>query len=398
MGNEMIKPNFSRMWRTWQKLPLRICQAMAAVGVCLLALVPAVLYAHSVGQVQTTKYYAPETVQLLISRAGSGSPGFQVGDTISYIVQFSPVANGATVGAAGYITDYIPPGMQVVGAAIVQQSGSGGFSNIAPDLPGTTDRGWGGGANTFAAPFATAAYANIFGGTNQCSANALTNNCNGSIAQVYADTGIFFSTDSRTTVFPALPTRIAQGTNGYVINPTAANQLNGIIGQTTATTHNLWDAQQTNAFGTTALPGATPNANASQGIISSGGRHAAPFGAGSAVAGPQTGYPLDATGGIGPWQRISYPGSRIGDLNNGPAFDTDSTYDNPAINDAQTVLGNPTSLGWNVSPVNPLPANTNAVRWAVGVLVVPQIRYVKISLKINSLVLEFCRVSPLRRS
>jgi hypothetical protein len=39
--------------------------------------------AHSVGQVQTTKYFAPETVSLLVARAASGSPGFVVGDTIS---------------------------------------------------------------------------------------------------------------------------------------------------------------------------------------------------------------------------------------------------------------------------------------------------------------------------
>lgn len=354
--------------------------AQRALWVLLSLLLVQNAWSHSVGQVQTTKFFAPETVQMLIARAGSGTPGFRVGDSISYIVQFTPIANGATIGAAGYVTDYIPPGTEVIDASFVQQVGAGTYVAISPSLPGGIDNGWAGGQNTYAAPFNTPAYDS----TGLCSTYARTNNCNGSVAQQYADTGIFFSTDSRTAAFPSPPSRILQSTNGFVINPTGAGQLNPILGQTVATTHNLWDAQQTNAFGTTSLPTLTPNANSSQGIISSSGRRAAPFGAGSAVAGPQSGYPLDATAGVGPWQRIAYPGSRIGTRINGPAFDRDSTYDNTALSETVAVKGEYTTLGWNLSPSNPLPSGTNAVRWAVGKLVVGQNKFVKLTLRLTA--------------
>ena len=83
---------------------------------CCFLLVPAGASAHSVGQVQTTKYFAPETLQMIRDRTLQGGDTLRAGDIVSYIVQFTPVANGATVGAGGYITDYIPLNTEVVGA------------------------------------------------------------------------------------------------------------------------------------------------------------------------------------------------------------------------------------------------------------------------------------------
>lgn len=124
-------------------------------------------------------------------------------------------------------------------------------------------------------------------------------------------------------MFPALPSRILQGVNGYDISPTAAGQLNPIIGQNRATIHNLRDANKTNAFGSIAAavaalvqPASTaPSVNATE-------RGATPYNSGSAVAGPQTGYTLDNAANAGPWQRVAYAGSRIGDNTNGPATAT----------------------------------------------------------------------------
>jgi uncharacterized repeat protein (TIGR01451 family) len=350
--------------------PLRLLLGLAA------ALLPAQLVAHSVGQMQTTKYLAPETVQMLINRANGGTPGFVAGDIVTYIIQFSPVANGATVGVAGYVTDYIPPNTEVVGAAIVVPNGSS-FVEVAPSLPGTIDNGWGRGQRTFSGPFAT----NAYDATGLCAAAGKTDNCNGSLAHLHADTGIFFSTDARTAVFPAVPTRIAQGTNGYYINPTAVGQLDSIVGNPSgsATTHNLWDAAMTNAFGSGSLPAASPRS--AQPILTSAGSGGAPFGAGSPVAGPQTGYPLDYTAGVGPWQRIAYSGSRIGSTAAGPATTAASTL-NEAAADPLAIKGSPTALGHALSPSNPLPAGTNAVRWALGGLVVGQNKYVRISLRL----------------
>ena len=359
--------------------PRAWAHALTALALCTVAYNA---IGHSVGQVQTTKFLAPETVQLLIGRAGSGTPGFQVGDIVSYIIQFTPVANNATYGVAGYVTDYIPPGTEVVGAAIVQPSG-GNYVAVAPGLPGSIDNGWSGGQNTYLiAPYNS----NAFDATGLCAAPApvYTNNCNGSVAQVYADTGIFYSTDPRTAQFPAYPARIRQSSNGYNIAPTAAGQLNPIIGQTQATTHNLWDADQTNAFGSLqAAITAAPAPKSPQLQISSSGRRAAPFGAGSAVAGPQSGFPLDSTGSVGPWQRIAYGGSRIGTTSTGPATAIATTkFDTTP--DTLAVKGVPTSAGANLSPSTPLPASTNAVRWSVGALAVGQNKYVKISLRLTA--------------
>jgi uncharacterized repeat protein (TIGR01451 family) len=334
--------------------------------------------AHSVGQTQTTKFLAPETVNMLIAKAGTGSPGFQVGDTVSYIIQFTPVSNGATHGVAGYVTDYIPPGTEVIGASFVAPSGAT-YSDVTPAMPGSIDNGWGGGRTTFSGVFGNNAYDT----TGLCAAAGQTNNCNGSLAQLHADTGIFYSTDPRTAVFPPVPARIQQGTNGYYINPTAVGQLDTLVGNpsNTATTHNLWDASSTNAFGSGSLPAGSPQSP--QPILSSSGRGGAPFGAGSPVAGPQTGYPLDYTGTVGPWQRISYFGSRIGTLTAGPATSGSTTTTEP-IADQFAIKGTPTSMGTTVTPASPLPSNTNAVRWAVGELVVGQIEYVRISLRLTA--------------
>ncbi len=353
-------------------------------SICLVALVTMLgmagsVHAHSVGQVQTTKFLAPETVDMLVARAGLGTPGLQVGDTLSYIIQFSPVANAANVGAGGYITDYLPPGAEVIGASIVNKDSSGNFYTIPPSLPGGIDLGWGNrGQQTFGAPFNVSTYDS----TGRCTAAGYTNNCNGRLTELYADTGIFFSTDPRTAVFPALPTRIQEATNGYNINPTGAGQLLPIMGLTNATTHNLWDANQTNAFGSTALAiaGLAAPKSSQINLITAGkiGQGTTPYNAGSAVAGPQTGYQLDDTGQVGPWQRIAYLGSRIGDNTLGPAT--------AANNSTTAVGGSSTSIGWNLSSSNPLPSGTNAVRWAVGKLVVGELKYVKISLRITDTV------------
>jgi large repetitive protein len=335
--------------------------------------------AHSVGQVQTTKFLAPETVSMLEAKYDSGSnsnPGFQVGDIVSYIIQFTPVQNDATVGVAGYITDYIPPGVVVVGADMVNVDANGNFYVVPPKFPGGIDFGWGdrGAVTTFLAPFNTAAYDT----TGSCTAAGYTSgNCDARINQLYADTGIFYSTDPLTAVYPPLPARIAQGTNGYNINPTSAGKLNAILAQSQATTHNLWDANQSNAFGagTQAIVTAIVSPKSPDLYLGNSGAGPTPYRAGSAVAGPQTGYTLDNTGLVGPWQRIAYAGSRIGDPTTGPATA-------PDISDT-AVGGMATSLGYSLSEANPLPAGTNAVRWAVGKLVVGQISYVRIKLKIT---------------
>ena len=87
-----------------------ITSAWVCTSAVLLSVLSTGVQAHSVGQVQTTKFLSPQTVQVLQNRIAAGQPGgFQVGDVMTYIIQFTPVRNGANTGVAGYITDYIPP-------------------------------------------------------------------------------------------------------------------------------------------------------------------------------------------------------------------------------------------------------------------------------------------------
>lgn len=348
------------------------------------------VHADSVGQVQTTKYFAPETVALIKQRVqdvANGVPGatlgFKAGDTVSYIIQFTPVNNGATIGAGGYITDYIPPGVQVINAQFVQPDGNGGFYQIAPPPPATMPDGWGRrGTFTYTAGWTSDPYT-----IAKCAAAGKTlANCAGSLAQLVADTGIFYSTDPRTAVFydPSTDGRVRQWApplgNGYYVCPVASAGLVTLIGgggvatcgtPNSVTTHNLWDAAMTNAFGskpasTTALAAVSPSAgNAS--LIPTG-KGAAPYNAGSPVAGPDSGYQLDYTGNVGPWKRISYPGSMVGSNASGPAL---------AIG-TPTVVATPTSAGDSF----PLPLTTNAVRWSAGRLTVGQQSYVKITMQL----------------
>ncbi len=350
--------------------------------------------ADSVGQVQTTKYFAPETVAMLKQRVtdvANGVPGatlgFKQGDTVSYIIQFTPIANNSNIGAGGYITDYIPAGTQVVGAWFVQPDGAGGFYQTSPPAPAQMANGFGnGGAGAFRAGWTTDAYT-----ISTCTAAGRTlANCTGNLAQLYADTGIFYSNDPRTAVFadPGTDGRVQQWSaptgNGYNICPTRGNQLVPLMGGVVtgcaaggASTHNYWDAAMTSAFGTTAASITTlAGLPRSAGIVAidTDGSMVPPFNAGSAVAGPDSGYQLDYSGNVGPWQRISYAGSMMG--SNAFAATT-----NPAtVMGTNTVLATPTFSGAGF----PLPASTNAVRWAAGRLVVGTQNFVKISLLLTS--------------
>ncbi|MBK9160122.1 MAG: DUF11 domain-containing protein [Nitrosomonadales bacterium] len=351
-------------------------------------------HADSVGQVQTTKYFAPETVAMIKQRVqdvANGVPGatlgFKQGDTVSYIIQFTPIANNSDIGAGGYITDYIPAGAQVAGAWFVQPDGMGGFYQTSPPAPAQMANGFGnGGAGTYTATWTSDPYT-----IATCTAAGRTlANCTGNLAQLYADTGLFYSTDPRTQLFidPSIDGRALQWSaptgNGYYICPARGAQLVPLMGGLVSTcaaggvsTHNLWDAGMTNGFGTTAASITALNAllpSAGVPAIDTNGSGVPPFNAGSPVAGPDSGYQLDYTGTVGPWQRISYPGSMVGSNAFVPTT-------NPAtVAGTNTVLATPTMSGATF----PLPPNTNAVRWAAGRLVVGTQSYVKISLLMTS--------------
>ncbi|MFZ5502893.1 MAG: beta strand repeat-containing protein [Pseudomonadota bacterium] len=331
-------------------------------------------WAHNVGQSQTSKFFAPQTVQVLKDRASGvlpGGPGIRAGDVLSYIIESVPAPNGATLGSAGYITDYIPPGTEVVGASFVRRQPApglpGGFDYVDTPMPlaGILADGFGPrGTNGYVVPF-----------------------LDGRLAQGTQDTGIFYSADPRTARL-TLPIDITACTKAAL----AGTQLAFLV-------DNLWDYQQFIAFGNNkncapvATVPATPNPRL---IVGGTGRGTPPVytvgvgiyaGLASPVAGPQTYYtndyhPVGAVAtladfaSVGPWQRIYYPGSRIGGT--GPVL--------PALlAGVDTLTAVPTSLGVNLSTVTPLPPATNAVRWAIGERAVGGTEYVKISIRVTNL-------------
>jgi uncharacterized repeat protein (TIGR01451 family)/fimbrial isopeptide formation D2 family protein len=288
--------------------------------------------ADNVAMTETSKYLAPETVSMLVARAQAGQPaGFQVGDIIKYIIKYKPVPNGGNTGANGYVTDYIPNGLQVIGAAFVSPDGAGGYVEHPPTPPGDmiNDPAGNGVRNVVSAtPLVPATPANT-GGI-------------GTLAQWYGDTGIWYSTDTRTAFNFGVP----------------------------GASRNNWDTAELAAC------------NAFKGAAS-------PWGTCSPVSGPETFYqwelqanpllppPPAGTYNTGPWHRIAYPGSRIGDYGlmgdlqaNRVLLPGDPQY-------GRDLATNPLPVASALTPVT--------IRWANGLNSVGQIKYVSVTARIASL-------------
>ncbi len=379
---------------------------LAAGLLTLLLDPPRVARADSVAQVQTAKRISRQTVILIDPQGrpgttmGSTDTTIQPGDILTFIIQFTPVPNGANRGLGGYITDYIPLNTEVVGARIIDRNGN----TVPPHRGGLAADGVGPrGPQTF-------------------TPNTLPQ---GSLSQLYADTGIFFSTDPRTARIPdgSLPGEAFISLfNGVAVNPdpTGADNLLQILGSTGPVyAHNYWDLAQVLAFGVKG------------GAIGSRGKGVTPDRYGSPVAGPDTWYPYEATwdwwdaasqsvrpptlgslsavdiGGapvVGPWRRIRTLGQEIG--TRGAAPDANGNMPDPGI---ATRVGVPAVdpstgelLGWPLSPDNPLPSYdpvtydpndpntwyTTAVRFAVGELVVGEEYFAEISLRVKDTPLD----------
>jgi uncharacterized repeat protein (TIGR01451 family) len=347
---------FRRYLREINSLSVDKPLAKLGIAIALLISMPSMARADGIYMTNMKTSLTPNSVTLLTDPARPN--GVQAGDIVEYVLQ-AQVAN-AVGGPGVYFTTYVPNGVEVLGAwfvtdatgATVRSPGSGGYAND----------GWGlrGSKTPFGAPFAA-------------TLNSRQNDLSG-------DTGIFYSTDSRTQLFTADGSNIAKGPTG---NPTGTSALSNGYNVTdtfykTVDAFNLWDADQVNAFGTGGTLGAipvniAPTSNAR--IINSVGQGSSPFGSGSPVAGPQTGYTLDNTGLVGPWQRIQYPGSQIADISDGPATGI-GTADSP------TVL--PTNAGVDLSDASPLSATTNALRWSYGLGLLNEKVYVKVRVRVNA--------------
>ncbi len=299
--------------------------------------------AGGVGLVTTAKTIPPATVAVIDPESGTSSGTgttdvrISVGDVILFRFRYFPVPQQQIEGINAWLTEYVPPNLQVVGVRLMDENGL----TIPPSLPGLAEDG-------------TAVSANNWSGT-PCSGGACPPP-DGGIAQLYGDTGIFFSTDARTARNPS--DAFVTLANGLVYPDPAVlggdSNLRAALGVASPfKAHNLWDRAQARLFG--ARGGNTPHLF------------------GSPVAGPLTHYRYEATevGGVpglryvvGPWQRIRYPGSRIS--SGGAATSRDGTGMQRLGADAST-------MGFDVTPNNPLPhvldgdpASANALRIAIG--------------------------------
>ena len=324
--------------------------SIAILGMLVLSLIsPSVVHADYVGS---------QTLRIFLDPASSAvvSDGYQAGDVVSWILETAPRDTGSTFGDAAYMSLYVPPGVEVVGAEFVNPSSGG---------------------NYITRPAKDTGKAYFDCGSRNCQAwtpaTGTIHLANGAIDQVQSDTGIFYSTDPRTALVVA-----------------GVGSLDPTGGPPTQVIYNQWDYDQLSAFGVSgALSGNGGTGNTPLVTTNNGATWA---GTGSGVAGPNTFYTNDYNPNcstsntptafvndvtcVGPWQRIAYPNSKLAD--SGPL--TPSTTNNAGAGNTSVL----TAAGFSLSTGNPLPAGTNVVRWVHGARVLGDLEYGRVTLRITN--------------
>jgi large repetitive protein len=334
--------------------------------------------------------FTPSTIALLQSNVDAGKGGFQTGDFIEFRASFPINVNGTLSGPGGYITFYVPPGTEVAGAWIINASGSPIAARPATSaLTGEgTDLGWGPlgqgafltGANGWNPSILPSGCADTTLGISYTAAN-----CTASMAYLYGDTGIFYSTRADTAMF-AGGSRTILLTNGYLTDPSNAQPWPSVGGVGNERVHNKWDAVQTNAFGANSII-ANGFSTSEETKIIANGRGSTPHNAGSPVAGPDSGLPWDRYAATGPWKRISYPGSCFGGtFANKAANGTGSVLPtSPAVTAVNSISAcSVTISGTTIGDDSRLSPLTNAVRFALGGISLSETHHVMVRLKVTN--------------
>ncbi len=327
-----------------------------------------------VAQVFVSKSIPAATVAVIDPESGTSSGGagssdvrLAVGDIILFRFNYFPVPEGQIRGIQGYLTEFVPPGTEVVGFRYIDSEGR----TILPNYPGLANDGCARPCNGYASVPCNPAL-------GFCSAAGRRSLADGSMAQLHADTGIFYTTDTRLTRTPG--TAFITLTNGITMTaqPTRIGDVAPIL-QASAPffAHADWDYVQVRAYG---ISNASGNASGNNGTGNT------PFLYGSPVAGPQTYYRYEATlrGGVvefndvvGPWQRIRSPGSLIG---TGIAATGTGSM-------ARTIL-DASSMGTDVTPATPLPLATRALRAAMGEVRVGEVGHMEIALRVRAVPID----------
>jgi uncharacterized repeat protein (TIGR01451 family)/fimbrial isopeptide formation D2 family protein len=307
----------------------------------------------------------PSFQQMFERRLTNNEPLIQSGDVVTLVFGGLPVL-GTTDGMGGYFDFYPVTGTQVLAAEYVRPVPGGYAAAPVKSSPGAgtvigTSDPTGQLKNFTLGP-------NINGVSSSPSTSGSVNK--GTLYGFYGDTGIFYSTDPR-TVYGSWGNASGNVVNnrGEVVNDVPVTRF---------------DVDQLRALGMSS-PAAC--------IFDSACRGSGPWGMGSPVAGPESGYQWSfritntlQTGvpafavETGPFRRIRYPGSRIS--NDAPGNASSAIFDGSV--DAS-------GIGYALSANNPLPATTSwtdttstkLVRFAVGRILFNQPEYARITLKVN---------------
>lgn len=353
------------------------CLLAAAATILLAGTVPA----HNLDQRDTSIAFDDAYLQLMLTRADLEETLIQDDDEFWMILRSTP-GPGTQTGVGGYLTFYVPTNyVEVLEVSYLTPSPGTAGTPEAPTnftrvpLKGQSIIAIGNGsiAPSITTNLIGLVLTNAFG---QAEAPVTSNGLHrGTIAGVYADTGIFYSRDPRTEwqSWAAAPPTGPLSRRGYPVD------LVNNRGET-VTPITRYDAEQLIAYGRKDVdPVVDPN-----------GRGSTPWGLGNVVAGPESGYAwqfdlntwLDTTNmqlavsGVGPWERIRYPGSQYARDEAG------------LISSALGYAGvNASELGFalGVDPGEaPLPGDANAVRISYGMLELGRPEYAGIRIRVRN--------------
>jgi uncharacterized repeat protein (TIGR01451 family) len=356
----------ARVWRLWL--------LVLAAG-----WLPVPVRAHNLDQIDTSINFDRGFIEIMQAREDLGQELIQDGDEFWMVFQSTP-GPGEPTGAGGYLTFYIPTNyVTVLDAAYLQP---------APGLPSSTESPMNfrrvsmKGQSILpvgSGPIAPATTTNLIGLTltnafgQAESVVTATGVHRGTLAGVYADTGIFYSTDPRTEYhsWDYAPDTGPLSRRGYPV--VLKNNRGELITPVTR-----YDAEQLIAYGRADAPP----------VVDPNGRGSAPWGLANVVAGPESGYAWEfnlntwldtgnmraAVTNVGPWQRIRYPGSQYGRDQAG------------LIGGALGFAGvDASSIGYALGTgpgESELPANANAVRVSYGLIELGRAEFAAVRIRV----------------
>ncbi len=248
-GKQTLKLSETQSLRRRLELLLRLV-AFVVLGILGCGQTP--IWGHNLDTRATGISFANDYLALMSQRAGLGQPLVQAGDEFWVLLKTTP-GPGTDTGVGGYQTFYVPPGVTVLDAAYVFPDASDprGFRNIP--MKGQSPIAIGDGSVGAKTTVELIGY--ILPGANGLGTKSdpvsATGLHRGTVAGVYGDTGIFFSTDPR-TVFNSYGAAASGGSPPMVNNSgdtvgewDAANVLDPtVMGVMT-----LWDSYQLRAYG-----------------------------------------------------------------------------------------------------------------------------------------------------